>query len=120
MNNNRIEELLRDAWQPEPPDGMKGRTLSRAQSELTKRRWQVRFSKANKWQVALAAVCVAVVIFTNIDCSRREERLALMIGGQSAMGPQTRIARSFSAEEWGRMQSEMMAKLSSDMKGDNP
>jgi len=82
MNDDRIEELLRGTWQPEPPEGMRGRVLARAREETARRR-RFDFSWTLGWKPALAALGIVIVLLANMDDNRREARVMAMVGGSS-------------------------------------
>jgi len=84
MNDDRIEELLRKTWQPEPPEGMRERVLARAYKKMAKRR-RFDFTWMLGWKPALTALGIAIVLLSNMDDNRREARVTAMVGGSSGL-----------------------------------
>ena len=88
MEDREIEELLRESWQPEPPEGMRDRVISRAKRELGRRiLWFPRLV-IPRWQVGLAVAALVIVIACGISNTARENRLASL---ESSEYPQSRI-----------------------------
>ena len=79
MNDDRIEELLRKSWSPEPPVGMRERVLRRAGRELEhsapRPAWTAR------WKLALASLGVLVILVTNVSDFARQARLSAATNG---------------------------------------
>ena len=112
MNDKRIEEMLKDSWSPNPPDGMKERILRRSREEIARKhasRWT--FCIAN-WKPVMAAIAILLVIITNISDYRCQERISAMMDGS----PQ-RITAPISADSLlarkHRME-ELLARLPAD------
>ena len=86
MNDDRMEELLRKTWQPEPPEGMRERVLARAYEKMAKRR-RFDFTWMLGWKPALTALGIAIVLLSSIADNRREARLTAMVGGPGVSSP---------------------------------
>ena len=109
MNDDRMEELLRKTWQPEPPEGMRERVLARAYKKMAKRRG-FDFSWMLGWKPALTALGIVIVLLSNVADDRREARLTAMIGGPGASSP----ARNSDYLRMRREMNEMLARLPVD------
>lgn len=109
MKDDRIEELLRGAWQPEPPEGMRGRVLMRSREQLARRRPNLRWMLG--WKPALAALGIAIVLFTHIEDNRRAARMTAMVGGSSGISAPAPDGDYFTA--WREMD-DMLARAPSD------
>jgi hypothetical protein len=84
MDDRRIEDLLRESWKPEPPDGMRERVMERAKPELTRGWfWFPRFS-IPRWQLGFAAAVLLIVAGLSVSNSAREARLAALESCQEA------------------------------------
>lgn len=84
MNDDRIEELLRRTWQPEPPEGMRERVLARAYEKMAKRR-RFDFTWMLGWKPALTALGIVIVLLSNIADNGTQARLIVMVGGSSGL-----------------------------------
>jgi len=82
MNDNRIEEILKESWSPHPPDGMKERILRRSREEIAHKRTWV-FPVAN-WKSALTTAAVLVIVFTNVSDYQCQKRIAAMMDGSKS------------------------------------
>ena len=76
---------LLDAWEPEPPDGMRERVLRKALEKKS--------PKAAKWRFALAAIGIFIVLVMNFLNFRVQARITAMTGGGTDMVPSLTIAR---------------------------
>lgn len=91
MDDKRIEDMLRESWQPEPPEGMRDRVLR-------KRRQAVRETAPTSphgwfsWRVALAGLGVTIVIATGLADRGTQARLA-RIAGERSLANSAMIAR---------------------------
>lgn len=91
MDDKRVEQLLRESWNPDPPDGMRERVLDKA-SRQASRRWTLR---EHSRQAATVAASLLVVLLTGLSDRARQARLASMSDGiqtthtQLAACPQT-------------------------------
>ena len=111
MDDRRIEDVLRDSWQPMPPDGMRDRTLRLARKELARRQGGRRILGMGWWKIALPALGIMIVILTNVADSRLEERIDAMVCRQSTGGPEAQVAQMISPQEWQRRQSQILDRL---------
>ena len=85
MDDNRVEETLRESWKPEMPDGMRERVLRAAREELLRvERPRVRYLR---WKPLLASVAIVVALSTNIAAGRMESRIAKMTDGYPITAP---------------------------------
>ena len=115
MDDNRIEDLLRKSWQPEPPEGMRGRVLERAGSELHRRRFRLMWPVLPRWQVGLAAASLLVVLVCGISNSARESRLAALENSETPPARVLVAQRPLTLDE-GRLQVyRMLRDPSSDL-----
>ena len=79
MDDRRIEEMLRESWKPEPPDGMRERVLRRARGELAHSRQPV--LGMSRWKFALASLGLLVILLANISDHARQIRLSATMHG---------------------------------------
>lgn len=86
MDDRRIENMLRESWSPQPPDGMRERVLRRAQAESERSRSARPIFGVARWQFAFAGLGIAVVLLGNIADYARQSRMAGMMDGASAGG----------------------------------
>lgn len=110
MNDKRIEEMLKENWSPNPPDGMKERILRRSREEIARKHSRV-FLVAN-WKPVLAAVAALLVILTNVSDYRCQTRISAMMND-----PSQQIAAPISADsllEQRRRMEELLARLPAD------
>ncbi len=84
MDNERIEEMLRDSWQPLPPEGMRDRVLRRARREAPGVRRRFRLFALPWLRPALAALGVLIVLLTSVSDSARQSRLAQLENGPAS------------------------------------
>ena len=78
MENREIEELLRESWQPEPPEGMRERVMNRARRELHRRTFLFPWPALPRWQAGFAVAGLAVFIACGVSNMARENRLAAL------------------------------------------
>jgi len=76
VDDERIEEMLRESWQPQLPDGMREKVLGRARAEAFRRQGLGWFAVSRRWQTALAVAGVLIVILTAVSDVSRQSRLA--------------------------------------------
>ncbi len=109
MDENRIEETLRKSWSPEPPDGMRERVLRRARREMPRARAGV--LGLPRWQAALVAVSLAVVLLSGLSDHARQQRLAAI----SCQSPERAVRVAAYPQTLGRMHSEISRFLGRDI-----
>ena len=109
MDDKRIEDMLRDSWQPSTPNGMRDRTLRLARQELSKRKRLV--FGISRWKIALTALGIVIVLLTNTANSRMDKRIDAIVCRQSVGCPDARVAQMISPQEWQRQQSQMVDSL---------
>lgn len=109
MDDKRIEDMLRDSWQPEPPGGMRDRTLRLARKELAGR--QSRILGISRWKLALAALGIAIVLLTNAANSRVDKRIYMIVCRQSPSCLNAQVAQMMTPQEWQRQQSQIADSL---------
>ena len=81
MDDQRIEDTLRDSWKSEMPDGMRERVLRAArQGLLSANRPRVRIPR---WKPLLAGIAVVFILSTSIADYRVQVRLAALTDGHS-------------------------------------
>ena len=78
MEDKRMEELLRQSWQPKPPEGMRERVLRRSREEFRRSRW----AKVG-WRPVFATIAILMVLSTGISDHCRQIRLAQLMDGAS-------------------------------------
>lgn len=86
MDDRQIENMLRDSWDPQPPDGMRERVLRRAQEQSARSRSGRPILGTARWKLALAGLGIAVVLLGNISDYARQSRIAQMMDGVSSTG----------------------------------
>ena len=75
MNDKQIEDVLRESWSPEPPDGLRARVLRGSRTELLHK--QARSARPwFTWRMALTGLGIAVVLVTNISDRVTQSRVA--------------------------------------------
>ena len=111
-DETRIEQLLRDAWSPEPPDGLRGRVLRRAQEETAGARRMYTRLRLSPWKLALAGLGLALVVLSNLSDGARDARIAAMVeGGRSGGNPL--VVRKQDSAQWAREVDKLLALASS-------
>jgi len=75
-DDREIEDLLREHWQPELPEGMRERVLRRAEAAAP----EPRVPWVRRWQVALVGAGLAAVVATAGVDHCRQSRLNAMAG----------------------------------------
>ncbi len=98
MEDKRIEELLRESWNPEPPDGMRDRVLNRARRELTRPLFWF-----PRWQAACVSAALAVVLACNLMAAAQESRIAALVQSDGS-APRVVVARGAAALSHSRAQ----------------
>jgi hypothetical protein len=93
MDEKRIEDLLKKAWGPEPPDGMRERVLRKGREALAHKNQEKRGLKIMTWRFALATLGILVVLLTNTLDYMRHERLTAMMGGSDITFPKITLAQ---------------------------
>jgi len=86
MDDKRMEESLRSAWSPQPPDGMRERVLRRAHEQSARSRSARPIFGVARWKFAFAGLGIAVVLLGNTADYARQSRMAQMMDGASAAG----------------------------------
>ena len=81
MDDKRIEDMLRESRQPEPPDGMRDRVLRAARQELT--RSHRRGIRSLGWKPLLASLAALIVLLTNVADHRVQTQIAALTDGHS-------------------------------------
>lgn len=84
MDDKHVENMLRDSWDPQPPDGMRERVLRRAHEQSARSRSARPILGTARWKLALAGLGIAVVLLGNIADYARQSRMAQMMDGVSA------------------------------------
>lgn len=93
MDDKRIEDMLRESWKAEPPDGMRDRVLRAARQELT--RSHRRGIRSLGWKPLLASLAVVIILLTNIADHRVQTRLAALTDGHSTTNITAPVNRDF-------------------------
>lgn len=95
MEDKRIEELLRESWRPEPPEGMRERILNRAGRELSRPLPRFPRPAVPRWQLAFISGSLFVVLACNLLGTAQEARIASLVqsdGGFSRVAAADRTA----------------------------
>jgi hypothetical protein len=96
VDDKRTEEMLRESWQPQPPDGMRERVLGRSREEPAPRRAWFAFS----WRTAFAAVGILIICLSFISDSARQSRLAALETREPAGKCALMAAQPVTMAEW--------------------
>lgn len=72
MDDKRIEDLLRKAWDVEPPDGMRERVLRKSREAAS--------PAVSRWRFALATAGILAVIVLNLMNFGVQTRITAMTG----------------------------------------
>lgn len=81
MEDRRIEDLLRQSWNPEPPEGMRERVLRRGREELSRKRCHWWGMSPFTWKLVFASVGVVLVVFSFVAEVVRESRIHSLSNG---------------------------------------
>jgi len=101
MDDKRIEKLLKDSWDVNTPDGMRGRVLDRARSRPA-------FSFGlPKWQTAFAVAGLVIVLAAGASEHAREARLSRMADSR----PASQAAPLIRDREWMKQRRELSRLL---------
>lgn len=76
MNDRRIEDMLKRAYQPQPPEGMRERVLAGNRNSAPRFRRAISVN----WKTALAGLAIGLVMYANASDRARTERIAAMSG----------------------------------------
>lgn len=106
MDDKHIENSLREAWNPQPPDGMRERIMRASRQELAGRQRGRSNILLVRMKFALAALVLLTILFTNISEYARQCRMSALVGGSPV--------KSINLRERNRMIGELMASSSSD------
>jgi len=82
MDDRHIEEMLRESWKPEPPEGMRERVLRRARQELARSGRPV--IGISRWRFAAASLALLAILLTGLSDAARQSRLSAMMDGASS------------------------------------
>lgn len=99
MNDKHIEDILRESWSPEPPEGMRERILRRGRVELLhekdnkRRRWFT-------WRTAMVAAGIVTVLLTNLADMSTRSKVAEMTKQASPQCFTTVAQRPISLGQW--------------------
>jgi hypothetical protein len=104
MNDERIENILRESWNPEPPEGMRERVLRKGRLELNRGSRHALVIPINRWKLALVGLAILTVFLTNVSDYARQKRVTEMLGSESLSDAQQ---LDFLTQQ--RMTREMMA-----------
>jgi hypothetical protein len=72
MDDKNVEDILRESWSPEPPDGMRERVLRNSRQEVTRTPFRIGYT----WRMALAGLGIAIVVATNLADRSTQSRVA--------------------------------------------
>lgn len=82
MNDSKIEYLLRQSIDPQPPDGMRERVLRNARLQLKQQpRWRVLLG----WKPVLVLLTLLVIMMSSVDEHARNVRLSALIGNEAGV-----------------------------------
>lgn len=83
MNDKRIEEMLRECWTPQEPDGMRDRVLRRSREELPRRNSRRPVFGFIGWKPALVGLAFLVIIVTGLLDGMYQGRINAMVDGSN-------------------------------------
>ena len=98
MDDKRIEDMLRESWQPQPPEGMRERVLGRANREVERGSRRTWFPLG--WRTALATLGVFVIVLSVISDSARQSRLAALANGGQLQCTSLVASRPITLAQW--------------------
>lgn len=107
MNDKHIEDILRESWSPEPPDGLRERVLSKGREELLRDRDPGR-QRWFTWRVALVGAGVAILLVTNLMNISTESQVAQMLQETRSERFTTVAQRPVTLGEWRRSMDEIL------------
>lgn len=121
MNEKRIEELLRDSWSPQPPDGMRERVLRKGREALLQERG-TRKQRWFNWRFALVGAGLAAVLFTHAADQSTRARLVQISGERPAAVSTVVAQRPLTMGSWrtkgGWLLADTAAVTSMESEGD--
>lgn len=109
MDDKHVEDMIREQWSSEPPEGMKERVLRRSRQELALRTRRGRLTGLLRWKPLLAALAVLSIVGTGLSDHFRQERISAMTGidpsvraewNADAVLEQRREMERFLAQTW--------------------
>ena len=111
MDDKRIEDILRESWSPEPPDGMRERVLRKSRQQVARRPSRIRFT----WRMALAGLGIAIVVGSNLADRSTQSRMAVMMRQKPMTPCYTVVAQSpVTFGQWRHSMDEFLADRGSD------
>ena len=78
MEDKQFEEMLRESWSPEPPEGMRERVLRRSRRELPARSRRPLFGMF-RWRPMLAVTAVVLILLMGVSEHQRGQRLTALL-----------------------------------------
>lgn len=84
MNDKHIEDILRESWSPESPDGMRDRVLRKTRESMLQEERAPRLRLA--WRFVLVTAGVLIVFLTQLADRSTQMRLARMTEDRPLMG----------------------------------
>lgn len=109
MDQDRIEEILRESFPKDEPQGMRERVLSKAAGELH----PARVSWWPKVRLAFACAAVLLVLFANLSDKARQSRIAGVPDAQPRLSTEYTVKALAERQKLAR---EMMAWTGRDAK----
>lgn len=93
MDDERLEEMLRQALAPRPAEERRARTLRRQREVLAQRRAHAGRGALPCWQLACAAAGILWILAAGAADHCRQARLAAMTGSPDLTSRETRLAQ---------------------------
>lgn len=93
MDDERLEEMLRQALAPRTAGATRTITLRRQREELAKRRPSAVRGAVPRWQLACAAAGILWILAAGAADHCRQARLAAMTGSPDLTSRETRLAQ---------------------------
>jgi hypothetical protein len=101
-------DLLRQSWQPEPPEALRERVIRAGRTQLLleqnrdRRPWFT-------WRLALAGLGIAVVFATNISDQVTQSRVAQIVRSSQAPASAMLAQRPVTLGQWRRSMDEFLS-----------
>jgi len=86
MDDKQIENLLRESWKPDPPDGMRERVLRNSRQALAKEQSGRSLGLISHWRFALLGMSILLILLMNLSDYSRERRLSAIICARAPSG----------------------------------
>lgn len=114
MNDKQIEDLLRGSWSPEPPDGMRDRTLRGSRSAQERQPMSHRWVN---WRAGFVTAGLLLIVLTSLLDVGTQRHLAQICGEKGRTGSAMLAQRQCTIGNW-RTLSICLASGGEGTKGD--